>query len=63
MHIKYESETMEEWKKITLIGVILIILAAAFAVVKRELSIWIILVIIVAVLDIAVGILRKIKGI
>lgn len=53
---------MEEWKKITLIGVILIVLAVAFAVLKKEINIWIILVIVVAILDIAVGILRKIKG-
>ena len=53
---------MEEWKKIVSIGIILIILAAAFAILKKAISIWIILVIVVAVLDIIVGILRKIKG-
>ena len=53
---------MEEWKKVILIGVILIILAAAFAVLKKEINIWVILVIIVAILDIMVGILRKVKG-
>ena len=53
---------MEEWKKMVLIGIILIILAAAFAILKKAVSIWIILVIVLAVLDIIVGILRKIKG-
>ena len=33
---------MEEWKKSVLIGVILIILAIAFAIVRKEFNIWII---------------------
>lgn len=53
---------MEEWKKLVYIGVILIILAVAFAVLKKTISIWTILIIAVAILDIGVGILRKIKG-
>ena len=49
---------MEEWQKLVLIGVILIILAAVFAIFKG-MNIWIVLIIILAVLDIAVGLYRK----
>ncbi|MEE1135176.1 MAG: hypothetical protein UHW60_10420 [Methanobrevibacter sp.] len=52
---------MEQWKLSILIGVILIILAALFAAIRKEISIWTILIVILAVVDIAVGILRKIK--
>ncbi len=50
---------MEEWKKSVLIGVILIILAILFAIVRNEINIWIILIIILAVVDIIFGLLRK----
>ena len=50
---------MEEWKKSVLIGVILIILAIAFAIVRKEVNIWIILIIILAVVDIIFGLMRK----
>ena len=53
---------MEEWKKLVYIGVILIILAIAFAIVKKSINIWTILIVVLAILDIAVGILRKMKG-
>ena len=49
---------MEEWQKLVLIGVILIILGALFAIFKG-INIWTILIIILAVLDIAVGLYRK----
>ena len=49
---------MEEWQKIVFIGVILIILAAMLAVFKG-ITVWTVLIIIVAVLDIAVGLYRK----
>lgn len=49
---------MEEWKKIVLIGVILIILAALFSIFKG-ITVWTVLIIILAVLDIAVGLYRK----
>ncbi len=50
---------MEEWKKSVLIGVILIILAIAFAIVRNEINIWIILILILAVVDIIFGLMRK----
>lgn len=50
---------MEEWKKSVLIGIILIILAILFAIVRNEISIWIILIVILAVVDIIFGLLRK----
>lgn len=50
---------MEEWKKSVLIGIILIILAILFAIVRNEINIWIILIIILAVVDIIFGLLRK----
>ena len=50
---------MEEWKKSVLIGVILIILAIAFAIVRKEVNIWIILILILAVVDIIFGFMRK----
>ena len=50
---------MEEWKKSVLIGVILIILAIAFAIVRNEVNIWIILILILAVVDIIFGLMRK----
>ena len=52
---------MEEWKKSVLIGVILLILAVIFAILRNEINIWIILIILLAVIDIIFGIVRKIK--
>ena len=52
---------MEEWKKSVLIGAILLILAIIFAILRNEINIWIILIIILAVIDIILGVLRKIK--
>ena len=52
---------MEEWKKSVLIGAILLILAAIFAILRNEINIWIILIILLAVIDIIFGIVRKIK--
>lgn len=49
---------MEEWKKVVIIGIILLVLALIFAALKG-ISIWTILIIIVAVFDIAVGLYRK----
>ena len=50
---------MEEWKKSILIGAILIILAVAFAILRKEINIWIILILVLAVVDIIVGLMRK----
>ena len=54
---------MEEWKKSVLIGVILLVLAIIFAIVRNEINIWIILIILLAIVDIIFGILRKIKNV
>ena len=53
---------MEEWKKSALVGVILIILAIMFAAARHEMNIWIILIIILGVVDIALGLYRKKNG-
>jgi hypothetical protein len=50
---------MEQWKMSILIGVALIILAVIFAILRREINIWIILIIILAIVDIALGLVRK----
>ena len=52
---------MEAWKQSVLIGVILAILAAMFATIRNEISIWIVLIIILAIVDIAFGLYRKKK--
>ena len=62
MLIKYNDViNMEEWKKSVLIGAILLILAVIFAILRKEFNIWIILIILLAVIDIILGIIRKIK--
>lgn len=61
MHIKYEGENMEAWKQSVLIGIILAILAGMFAAIRKEISIWIVLIIILAVIDIVFGLYRKKK--
>ncbi|MBQ6344743.1 MAG: hypothetical protein IJI96_01370 [Methanobrevibacter sp.] len=50
---------MEQWKLSVLTGVVLAILAIMFAVIRKSISIWIILIIILAVIDIALGLYRK----
>ena len=50
---------MEQWKLSVLTGVVLAILAILFAVIRKSISIWIILIIILAVIDIALGLYRK----
>ena len=52
---------MEAWKQSVLIGVILAILAIIFAVIRNEISIWIVLIIILAIIDIVFGFYRKKK--
>lgn len=61
MHIEYKGDNMEQWKLSVLTGVVLAILAVIFAIIRKEISIWIILIIILAAVDIAVGLLRKKK--
>ena len=50
---------MEQWKLSVLTGAVLAILALMFAVIRQSISIWIILIIILAVIDIALGLYRK----
>ena len=52
---------MEQWKLSVLTGIVLAILAIIFAVIRKSISIWIILIIILAVIDIALGLYRKNK--
>ncbi len=50
---------MEQWKLSVLTGAVLAILAIIFAIIRKSISIWIILIIILAVIDIALGLYRK----
>ena len=50
---------MEQWKMSILIGVALIVLAIIFAILRKGISIWIVLIIILAIIDIALGLVRK----
>ena len=50
---------MEPWKLSIVTGTALIILAAMFAVLRKEFNIWIILIIVLGVLNIIVGYYRK----
>ena len=50
---------MEQWKLSVLTGVVLIILAIIFAVLRNNISICIILIIVLGVIDIALGLIRK----
>lgn len=61
MRIKFKGENMEAWKQSVLIGVILAILAGMFAAIRKEISIWIVLIIILAIVDIVFGLYRKKK--
>jgi hypothetical protein len=54
---------MEQWKQSTLTGAALIILAAIFAAIRKEMNIWIILIILLGVVDIIFGLYRKKEGI
>ena len=49
---------MEEWQKLLVVGVILIILAALFAMFKG-ITVWTVLIILLAIADIALGLYRK----
>lgn len=50
---------MEEWKKLALTGIILIVLAIAFGLLKKGSTIWVVLVILLGVADIAIALYRK----
>jgi uncharacterized membrane protein len=50
---------MEQWKISVITGIALIILALAFSAVRKSFSIWMALVVVLGVVDIALGIIRK----
>ncbi len=50
---------MEQWKMSVLTGVALIILGIIFVILRGHLSIWLAIVIILGVVDIVVGLIRK----
>lgn len=50
---------MEQWKMSILVGIALIILGIIFVILRGHLSIWLAIVIILGVIDIALGLLRK----
>ena len=52
---------MEQWKVSVLTGVVLIILALLFSYVRKNMSIWMVLVIVLGVVDIIFGLYRKSK--
>jgi uncharacterized membrane protein len=61
MHLKYRGDKMEQWKLSVLTGVALVILALLFSYVRKGISIWMALVIILGVVDIIFGLYRKTK--
>ena len=57
------GDKMEQWKQSVITGVALIILALMFSYARKEMSIWMALVIILGVIDIIFGLFRKKKGV
>ena len=57
------GDKMEQWKQSVITGVALIILALMFSYARKEMSIWMVLVIILGVIDIIFGLFRKKKGV
>ena len=52
---------MEQWKMSILTGTALIILGIIFIILKNHISIWLAIVIILGIIDIALGLIRKNK--
>ncbi|WP_407412890.1 hypothetical protein [Methanobrevibacter sp.] len=50
---------MEQWKMSILIGVGLIILGTIFIIIRKHVSIWLVIVLVLGIIDIALGLLRK----
>ncbi len=50
---------MEQWKMSVLTGVALIILGIVFVIIRNHLSIWLAIVILLGVIDIILGLVRK----
>ena len=60
MHIKFKKViNMEQWKMSVLTGVALIILGIIFIILRGHISIWLAIVIILGIVDIVVGLIRK----
>ena len=55
------GDIMEQWKMSIITGVALIILALVFSLMRKGISIWMAIVIVLGVIDIIFGILRKKK--
>ena len=53
------GDIMEQWKMSILTGAALLILAITFAILRGGPSIWTVLIVILAVVDIALGVYRK----
>lgn len=50
---------MEQWKMSILTGVALIVLGIIFMILRGHVSIWLVIVIILGIIDIALGVIRK----
>ena len=50
---------MEQWKMSVLTGIALIILAIVFIIFRGHISIWLAIVIVLGIIDIALGLIRK----
>jgi len=50
---------MEQWKMSVLTGAALIVLGVLFVIIRKHLSIWLAIVIILGVIDIILGLVRK----
>lgn len=61
MLTKFNGDKMEQWKMSVLTGTALIILALLFSYVRKNMSIWMVLVAILGVVDIIFGLYRKKK--
>lgn len=60
MHIKFKKViSMEQWKMSVLTGVALIVLGIIFIILRGHISIWLAIVIILGIVDIVVGLIRK----
>lgn len=50
---------MEQWKMSIITGIALIILGTIFIIIRGHISIWLAIVIILGIVDIALGLIRK----
>ncbi|MDO5859323.1 hypothetical protein [Methanobrevibacter sp.] len=50
---------MEQWKMSILTGVALIVLGIIFMILRNHISIWLVIVVVLGIIDIILGIVRK----